>query len=450
MSAVKKAVTTVAVLAVLGGGGYFGYRYFNKDSVPEAEGTVFVQKVSEVNSAAGLDLSGMTLAGVIEAQKTEDVKFDRSKQVKQIFVKAGDEVKKGDDLFSYDIEAMQYEYDTAKIELERLEYEVETKKKELEEKEKLTYRATREELVELEADILSLKSDVATSEYKVKTQKSKNKKMKQSLKNSTVTAPVSGIIKEAADVNNLDELESNILVKISKDDNYIVKGTVSEMSVRMLQKDMPVIIRSRIDDSTWSGVISNIDNKPKSENEDMDMYYDMMGGESASKYSFTVEPENLDGLLLGQHILIEPDMGQGEMESKEGIWLYSDFIFEEDGKSYVWAENSKERMEKREVKIGKTDDLMGDCEIISGLDDDDYIAYPMGDIREGMSATTNYDEADVTGEEDMAFEEDGMMVEEGGMEMMPEGEEGFAEEDLEGEMPEEDAFVDEDTEGPVG
>jgi HlyD family secretion protein len=102
--------------------------------------------------------------------------------------------------------------------------------------------------------------------------------------------------------------------------------------------------------------------------------------------------------MLGQHIIIEPDTGEtedGEKIEKKGIWLYSDYVFEENGKSYVWVRNSKEKMEKREVEIGQRDDSTGDCEIASGLEKDDYIAYPSADIVEGMTGTTDADDPDI-------------------------------------------------------
>ena len=94
-------------------------------------------------------------------------------------------------------------------------------------------------------------------------------------------------------------------------------------------------------------------------------------------------------------------------------------------------DNKDGKIEKRYVEIGQKDEDNGDCEIKSGLEKGDYIAYPDKSIEEGMTATTN--EADVSvppndlgtddnsdgdtegGDEDIAFDgsdEDGMAIDE--------------------------------------
>ena len=98
---------------------------------------------------------------------------------------------------------------------------------------------------------------------------------------------------------------------------------------------------------------------------------------------------------------------------KSGIWLYTGYVVtEEDGTSYVWATDQKDRLEKRKVEVGQTDDIMGDCEIVSGLKESDKIAYPSDSYQEGMKTTTNPEEAtpeedsDTDGSDDNSVEPD--------------------------------------------
>lgn len=51
--------------------------------------------------------------------------------------------------------------------------------------------------------------------------------------------------------------------------------------------------------------------------------------------------------------------------------------------------------------------MMGDCEIVSGLEDDDMIAFPSDSYKEGMRTTTNAEEA--VGVEDEYPVDDGDM-----------------------------------------
>jgi HlyD family secretion protein len=278
-----------------------------------------------------------------------------------------------------------------------MENEVETTNLQIEELEKEKKAASQDGQTSLNMQILSLQSDVAKAEYDIKAKKAENKKIKKSIGNAEVVSTVDGTVKTVQDADSLAYSDSNVLVSISKGGNYRVKGTVNEQLIGNIYQGMPVIIRSRVDDTaTWSGVISEIDTNPQSSSDED--YYSDGDDSSSSKYSFYVEPDSLDGLMLGQHIIIEPDTGEtedGEKIEKKGIWLYSDYVFEENGKSYVWVRNSKEKMEKREVEIGQRDDSTGDCEIASGLEKDDYIAYPSADIVEGMTGTTDADDPDI-------------------------------------------------------
>ena len=142
-------------------------------------------------------------------------------------------------------------------------------------------------------------------EYDIKAKKNENKKLKKSIKNSQVTSTISGTVKTAAALETLEYAETDVVVSISKGDSFRVKGTVNEQMIGNIYQGMPVTIRSRVDnDTTWSGTISEIDTEPQSNN---DMYYgDVDEDLTSSKYAFYIEPETLDGLMLGQHIILNP------------------------------------------------------------------------------------------------------------------------------------------------
>lgn len=99
----------------------------------------------------------------------------------------------------------------------------------------------------------------------------------------------------------------------------------------------------------------------------------------------------------------------------------------EEESPYVWAVDDRNRLEKRQVELGEYDEAMGAYEILSGLTEDDYIAFPMEGLYEGVTAVTSVDEVDYTsplynqGEDGEASEdsepsEDGGMIKDGGFE----------------------------------
>lgn len=76
-------------------------------------------------------------------------------------------------------------------------------------------------------------------------------------------------------------------------------------------------------------------------------------------------------MLLGQHVLIEPDVGQNSGHT--GIWLYQDYLVQDGDNSYVWVSNSKHELEKKSVTLGDTDDDYGIVELKSGLSETDLL-----------------------------------------------------------------------------
>ena len=95
-------------------------------------------------------------------------------------------------------------------------------------------------------------------------------------------------------------------------------------------------------------------------------------------------------------------MDEGQESQKTGIWLSEVYIVDADTDSpYVWAADKKGKLEKRSVILGQHDEELGEYEIADGLSKDDCIAYPSDILEEGMSTTTNIEDAMDTGNIDM-------------------------------------------------
>ncbi len=425
-SSIGKAVVTLLVIGGVGFGGWKLYKSFG-DGEETGSDKVYVQKVSNINTVTSADLFANSFSGVIVAQKSVDVKFDSTKTIDEILVAEGDNVKKGDKLLTYDTEAIQIDIDTAKLEVEKLENDIETNEQQIKQYEEEKKKATEDAAVSYTNQILQLQSDNARSKYDIKAKNVEITKLETSLKNAYVIAPIDGTVKDLKDPNSSvsgNDYYSNyndsadVIMKLSADGNYRVKGVFNEQNQGSIYQGAEVILRSRIDDTSWKGTVTEIDTSPQQNNGNM--YGESDEQTSSSKYAFYVEPESLDGFMLGQHILIDTDSGS-DVE-KTGIWLYEDFIQKDGDKSFVWAKKSdKDVIEKRYVTIGQTDEDYGDCEIKDGLETDDYIAYPADYIKEGLTTTTNSSDKDIP-DNDLGDEmgmEDGMMeegmVEEGGM-----------------------------------
>ncbi len=390
---VIKGIVTVAVIGALGAGGWFAYRHFVPEQSARTE-KVYVQRVANVNAAGTGDLFANCFSGVIVAQKTVSVKYDTSKTIGEILVSEGDSVKKGDKLLTYNIEAIQIEIDTAKLEVEGLQNSIQTNEAEIAQLEKEKRTATGDAQVSYTTKILSLQSDNARSEYDIKTKNVEIAKLENSLNNAFVTAPIDGTVKELKD-GAPDPMSENpdVIMKITADGDFRVQGTFNEQNAMSISKGAEVILRSRVDDTTRKGEISDIDEEPISQEDP----YGMMRSDpmtSSSKYAFYVKPESLEGFRLGQHLVIEMDRGD-EDEKRTGVWLYDSFVMWDGKENYVWAKNDRDRIEKRIVEIGEHDEERGESEIKSGLSPEDYIAVSADYIEAGMGTTTNLSEAEI-------------------------------------------------------
>lgn len=379
---------------------------------------VFVTPVADINTVNAVSLSGQCFSGVIESQKTLDVKYDTSKQIKEILVKEGDQVEEGTELLTYDVESMELELEQGELEIEKYNNDIDSMKKQITQLESDKKNASSDDQYSYSVQIQSLKTDISKAEYDIKLKNTELEKLKNSIKNAVVKSEMAGTVNkinspdesgnQQEDMYGGDTSGADVIMTITASGDFRVKGKINEQNMAAIYSDMPVIIRSRTDDTiTWNGAVSEIGSEPE-----QDLGYNMYGETdettSSSNYPFYVTLDNIDGLMLGQHVIIEPDFGQLEAAEKTGVWIYEDYIITDDeGKTFVWVSGNKDRLEKRSVEVGKKDENYGDCEIVSGLTDEDNIAYPSDDFKEGMPTTTDMDEAgfEENGEDDNVSED---------------------------------------------
>ena len=129
-----------------------------------------------------------------------------------------------------------------------------------------------------------------------------------------------------------------------------------------------------------------IDYENPSQGNQQDMYYGMVTDEmtTASKYPFYVELDDAEGLMLGQHVYIQPEIGEGNV----GISISDAFIaYDDEGNPFIWAE-SRGKLKKQAVMLGEYDMMMGTVQILEGLTEEDFIAFPDPELCvEGVPTT---------------------------------------------------------------
>ncbi len=371
--AVVAVITTVLVLK-------------DKFSGSSGKSVVYADTVETIMNYGGLG-SVNRYTGVVETQKSIDIKLDADKTVKTIFVEVGDVVEEGTPLFEYDIDELSLKLAEANLEIERLKTSLQTSNEQIEQLEKEKKSASEDDKLSYTAEILTLQSAVQQAEYDIKVKDLEISNLTESINTAVVTSTAGGVVKEINETPGEDLYgmgSSDAFISIVATGDFRIKGKISEQNVYDIYEDMEVLVYSRVDDSVWTGVIEEIDTESTvDDNNDM-YYYGGDTGESASNYAFYIKLDNSDNLLIGQHVYIEPDVGQ--YMPGDSISLMESFIVQDEDEPYVWALDKNNLLEKRKVTLGTYNTVTGCYEIIDGLSGSDYISYPSQYCKVGATA----------------------------------------------------------------
>lgn len=355
---------------------------------------VYVEQVSAIMKQ--MTVSGNRFSGIVEPQETLEVNKDSERTVKELKVAVGDTVEVGTVLFSYDTDDIQMQIDQAKLDMESITNEITSYNGQIADLQREKAAAPAESQFEYTTQIQTLQTSIRQCEYNKQSKQAEIDRLQRSIDNSDVKSTMAGVVKSVNE-NGVDSYgNSAAYITILATGEYRVKGIIDETAMGTIMEGSTVILHSRVDETqTWTGTVSKIDTEGTVSDNNNGYYSDSSDEmSSASKYAFYVTLDSTDGLMLGQHLYIEPDFGQGVQEEKEGLWLYSYYIVMDDGDPYVWASGSRDRLEKRKVELGEYDEMTDQYEILSGLEEEDYIAFPMEGLYEGVTTVTNYEEVD--------------------------------------------------------
>ena len=387
MKTFLKVLLTLLILGGLGYGGWYAYdRYFAQ--APQ-EGTVYVQSVSAI-TGVGPAGNRSRYSGVVEAKNVVKVDPDKDLTVKDCFVSAGDKVREGAPLFSYDVESMEISFEQLQLDVQGLENAIQTTREKVESLKKKLARAAEFKKYEIQMDIQTQELEIRKKEYELAGKRKQVEDMEKALQNTTVYAPVSGTVRSVKSAQGGTQEyggygggeQDTAYITIVAGNDYCVKGTVSEQTIHTLQEGMDVRVLSRISDDVWPGRIYRI-NTEETKQTSRYYYYDG-GGEQASKYEFFVELDTNEGLLMGQHVYIE--LG-AEAPASDALLLPLYYVVEQEGAPFVYAASADNRVEKRPVVLGDRDEENGTVAILEGLSYLDRIAFPDETVQVGMAVS---------------------------------------------------------------
>lgn len=403
----KRILIVLGILILAGGiGGGAWYHFYGSTSDGSGDSLVYVSKVSVITGVESAATN--RFAGVVEPQKTVNVKIESGRKVKEVKVKTGDEVKAGQLLFEYDLSSIEDDLKQSQLDLDRLKNEAISLNEQIATLEAEKKKAKAEDQLSYTIEIETNKMNLKKNEYSQKSKEAEIEKLQNATTNTEVRSEIDGVIQKidtskmtsddgdsVDDSSTMDGMSSSdsssdnsAFITILSTGAYRVKGKVNEQNRDSIVPGEAVIIRSRVDSSqTWKGSMGSIDMNNGSTESDSNDYWGMSSTSSddqtsSTSYPFYVELDSSDGLMLGQHVYIERDIGQDEQ--KDGLWLSDYYIVDADtNEPYVWAANDKKKLEKRYITLGKHDEDLGEYEIVDGLSKKDSIAFPTDALEEG-------------------------------------------------------------------
>ena len=348
---------------------------------------VYVQSVKELAALGGI-APGDRFAGMVVSEHVTEIQKDGEKTIEELLVKEGDDVEEGQELFSYDTEELQLALDKQRLELEQLNASIENYKEQIKELEKDQKRVGPADKLQYTIQIQSTQVDLKEAEINVKTKEAEVAASENLLANATVVSPVKGRVQSISE-NGTDNYGNPLAyITIQQAGSYRIKGTLGELQRGGITEGSRMKICSRTDkDTFWTGTVTLVDYENPHQGNENSVYIGNSMDEmtASSKYPFYVELDSTEGLLLCQHLYLELLTEEGETT---GPSISGAFVcFEEDGSAYVWADK-RGKLEKRSVTLGDMNDMLGTVEILEGLTEEDYIAFPDGELCQSGAPTT--------------------------------------------------------------
>lgn len=182
--------------------------------------------------------------------------------------------------------------------------------------------------------------------------------------NGDVLANFDGVVKTLADQEE-SILNNEPFMVIGTNDGYTVQSDIGEFSLMTVGVGNTVTMQNYENGMTYTGTITEISNIPSDNN----YYY----GTAETYYPITIAVDNPEGLT--QDSWLEVSLDGSATDADAGVLcLQTAFVMSENGNSYVMKQVDG-KLEKCYVKTGKN--YWGSyVEILSGLSEDDYVAFP--------------------------------------------------------------------------
>ena len=244
---------------------------------------------------------------------------------------------------------------------------------------------------ELKAAISDKEDDIAQAKEDLHDAQISYKEAKAEVDKATVKAKLAGTVTTAYSKGTLPTDGSAAIVVKAADGMY-VKTSISEMELDSVKVGGTIKCVSSDTGDEYTAEVKEISDFPTADSSN--------GGDvsnpNSSYYPIVAFIKAADGLSPGGSVEVSYSSKSMGTANENAVYLQKAYIRTEDKKSYVYLRDKKtKRLKKQYITVGKT--MNGQyIEIVSGVTEDDNIAFPYGkNLREGVKTKISEDDSEM-------------------------------------------------------
>lgn len=244
---------------------------------------------------------------------------------------------------------------------------------------------------ELKAAISDKEDDIAQAKEDLHDAQISYKEAKAEVDKATVKAKLAGTVTTAYSKGTLPTDGSAAIVVKAADGMY-VKTSINEMELDSVKVGGTIKCVSSDTGDEYTAEVKEISDFPTADSSN--------GGDvsnpNSSYYPIVAFIKDADGLSPGGSVEVSYSSKSMGTANENAVYLQKAYIRTEDKKSYVYLRDKKtKRLKKQYITVGKT--MNGQyIEIVSGVTEDDNIAFPYGkNLREGVKTKISEDDSEM-------------------------------------------------------
>lgn len=238
---------------------------------------------------------------------------------------------------------------------------------------------------ELSTMISEKEQDIKDLDLKKRKAELEVQKLERESTDGVVYASVNGTVKNLQDQEN-PPADGTAFLEVSGTEGLYVSGAISELLLDTVEPGTMISISSWESGTSTTGEITEISYYPTTTANSSGE-----GNNNVSYYPFTAYIEDTSGLRNGEYVDMTMTVGSGEDGSS--LFIYKAYVRSDEGGNYVYKRDENDRLVKQYLSTGRIADGYA-IEILSGITEDDYLAFPYGNTAKEGLACVESDESE--------------------------------------------------------